>query len=43
MRQILLYFLNLIIAVAMVSCSGHEDDMDDNGNGGGGTRLGKPP
>ena len=36
MRQILLYFLNLIIAVAMVSCSGHEDDMDDNGNGGGG-------
>ena len=37
MRQILLYFLNLIIAVAMVSCSGHEDDMDDNGNGGGGT------
>lgn len=37
MRQILLYFLNLIIAVAMVSCSGHEDDMDDNGNGGGST------
>lgn len=36
MRQILLYFLNLIIAVAMVFCSGHEDDMDDNGNGGGG-------
>lgn len=36
MRKFLLHFLNLVIAVAMVSCSGHDDDMDDNGNGGGG-------